>query len=36
MSVADAVRGIHDVTIVAKNVAELRTFFAKLDFKQLA
>lgn len=26
MSVAEVVKGIHDVTIVASNVAELRTF----------
>ena len=35
MTIAEVVTGIHDVTIVASNVAELRAFYAKLGFKQL-
>ena len=35
MSIADVVKGIHDVTIVAKNVAELREFYRRLGFTQV-
>jgi|SRR5882724_4282406 len=35
MSVNDVIKGIHDVTIVAKNVAELRDFYARLGFRQV-
>ena len=35
MSIAQVVKGIHDVTIVASNVAELRTFYRRLGFKQV-
>jgi len=33
--IAEVVKGIHDVTIVASNVAELRTFYGRLGFKQV-
>ncbi len=35
MSIADVVRGFHDVTIVARNVAELCAFYSALGFRQL-
>ena len=35
MSIAEVVKGIHDVTIVAQNVAELRQFYAALGFPQV-
>jgi len=35
VSIAQVVKGIHDVTIVASNVAELRTFYRRLGFKQV-
>ena len=35
MSIAEVVKGLHDVTIVASNVAELRTFYGRLGFKQV-
>ncbi len=35
MSIAEVVKGIHDVTIVASNVAELRTFYGRLGFRQV-
>lgn len=35
MSIADVVKGFHDVTIVASNVAELRAFYAELGFTQV-
>jgi catechol 2,3-dioxygenase-like lactoylglutathione lyase family enzyme len=35
MSIADVVKGFHDVTIVASNVAELRGFYAGLGFTQV-
>jgi catechol 2,3-dioxygenase-like lactoylglutathione lyase family enzyme len=35
VSIADVVQGIHDVTIVASNVAELRTFYGRLGFEQV-
>jgi catechol 2,3-dioxygenase-like lactoylglutathione lyase family enzyme len=35
MSVADVVKGFHDVTIVARNVAELRSFYSSLGFLQV-
>lgn len=35
MSIADVVKGIHDVTIVARNVAELRAFYGRLGFTQV-
>jgi catechol 2,3-dioxygenase-like lactoylglutathione lyase family enzyme len=35
MPLADVVKGFHDVTIVAQNVAELRRFYAGLGFRQV-
>ena len=35
MSIAEVAKGIHDVTIIASNVAELRTFYGRLGFKQV-
>jgi catechol 2,3-dioxygenase-like lactoylglutathione lyase family enzyme len=35
MSIAAVVQGFHDVTIVARNVAELRRFYAGLGFRQV-
>jgi catechol 2,3-dioxygenase-like lactoylglutathione lyase family enzyme len=35
MSIADVVKRIHDVTIVAANVAQLRAFYGRLGFKQV-
>jgi catechol 2,3-dioxygenase-like lactoylglutathione lyase family enzyme len=35
VSIADVVKGIHDVTIVATNVAELRAFYGRLGFTQV-
>ena len=35
MSIAAVVKGFHDVTIVARNVAELRRFYAGLGFQQV-
>lgn len=35
MTIATVVKGIHDVTIVASNVAELRTFYERLGFRQV-
>jgi catechol 2,3-dioxygenase-like lactoylglutathione lyase family enzyme len=35
VSIAEVVKGIHDVTIVASNVAELRTFYGRLGFRQV-
>jgi catechol 2,3-dioxygenase-like lactoylglutathione lyase family enzyme len=35
LPIADVVKGFHDVTIVAKNVAELRRFYAELGFRQV-
>ena len=35
MSIADGVKGFHDVTLVARNVAELRVFYASLGFRQV-
>lgn len=35
MPIADVVKGFHDVTIVASNVAELRRFYAGLGFRQV-
>jgi catechol 2,3-dioxygenase-like lactoylglutathione lyase family enzyme len=35
MSIAAVVKGFHDVTIVAQNVAELRRFYAGLGFRQI-
>jgi catechol 2,3-dioxygenase-like lactoylglutathione lyase family enzyme len=35
MPIAEVVKGIHDVTIVAQNVAELRQFYAALGFPQV-
>jgi len=35
MSIAEVVKGIHDVTLIASNVAELRTFYRRLGFTQV-
>lgn len=35
MPIADVVKGFHDVTILASNVAELRRFYARLGFRQI-
>jgi catechol 2,3-dioxygenase-like lactoylglutathione lyase family enzyme len=35
VSIADVVERIHDVTIVARNVAELRAFYGRLGFTQV-
>jgi catechol 2,3-dioxygenase-like lactoylglutathione lyase family enzyme len=35
MSIADVAKGFHDLTIVARNVAELRRFYASLGFRQV-
>ena len=35
MSISEVLRGFHDVTIVASNVTELRSFYARLGFRQL-
>jgi catechol 2,3-dioxygenase-like lactoylglutathione lyase family enzyme len=34
MPLSDSVKGFHDVTILANNVAELRAFYASLGFTQ--
>jgi catechol 2,3-dioxygenase-like lactoylglutathione lyase family enzyme len=34
MSLSDTVKGFHDITILASNVAELRAFYLSLGFKQ--
>jgi catechol 2,3-dioxygenase-like lactoylglutathione lyase family enzyme len=35
MSISEALRGFHDLTIVASNVAELRSFYGRLGFRQV-
>ena len=35
MQIADVVKGFHDITILAQNVAELRRFYAGLGFRQV-
>jgi catechol 2,3-dioxygenase-like lactoylglutathione lyase family enzyme len=35
MSIAENVRGFHDLTILASNVAELRAFYSDLGFQQV-
>jgi len=35
MSIAEVMRGFHDLTIVASNVAELRSFYGRLGFRQV-
>jgi hypothetical protein len=35
MSIAEVVKGFHDITIVASNVAELRRFYSSWGFRQV-
>jgi len=35
MPISDVIKGFHDLTIVAHNVAELRRFYVELGFRQV-